>query len=106
MNLKRIILAESKGDAISVTGRGGAYACETSRLPHFLDSQLTDGGEVVSLTRQPLFTRQEDSWYSFQLEGLSFFFFLNSNSGRWSPYWVHSARRPLVAYCICQRLTA
>jgi hypothetical protein len=27
-----------------------------SRLPHFLDNQLTDGGEVVSLTRWPLFT--------------------------------------------------
>jgi hypothetical protein len=30
--------------------------CETSRLPHFLDSRLTDGGEVVSLTRRPPFT--------------------------------------------------
>jgi hypothetical protein len=28
----------------------------TSRLPHFLDSRLTDGGKVVSLTRQPRFT--------------------------------------------------
>jgi hypothetical protein len=27
--------------------------CETSRLPHFLDSRLTDGDEVVSLTRRP-----------------------------------------------------
>jgi hypothetical protein len=36
--------------------------CETSRLPHFLDNRLTDGGEV-SLTK-----RQEDSWYSFLLE--------------------------------------
>jgi hypothetical protein len=30
--------------------------CVTSRLPHFLDSQLTDGVEVVSLTRRPPFT--------------------------------------------------
>jgi hypothetical protein len=29
---------------------------ETSRLPHFLDNRLTDGGEVVSLTRRPPFT--------------------------------------------------
>jgi hypothetical protein len=39
-----------------------------SRLPHFLDIQLTDGGEVVSLMHQPPFTPQEDSWYSFLLE--------------------------------------
>jgi hypothetical protein len=34
----------------------GPQGCETSRLPHFLENPLTDGGEVVSLTRQPLFT--------------------------------------------------
>jgi hypothetical protein len=42
-----------------------------SRLSHFLDSQLTDGGEVVSLTRRPPFTPQEDFWYSFLLEAES-----------------------------------
>jgi hypothetical protein len=57
--------------AIPVTGREGLYGCETSRLPHFLDSPLTDGGEVVSLTRRPLFTVQEDSWYSLLLEAES-----------------------------------
>jgi hypothetical protein len=41
-----------KGKAIPVTGREG---CETSRLPLFLDNRLTDGGEVVSLTRRPPF---------------------------------------------------
>jgi hypothetical protein len=40
-------------------------------LPHFLDNRLTDGGEVVSLTRRPALTRQEDSWYSFLLEAES-----------------------------------
>jgi hypothetical protein len=39
--------------------------------PHFLDDRLTDGGEVVSLTRRPSFTPQEDSWYSFLLEAES-----------------------------------
>jgi hypothetical protein len=27
-----------------------------SRLPHFLDNRLIDGGKVVSLTRRPPFT--------------------------------------------------
>jgi hypothetical protein len=44
---------------------------ETSRLPHFLDNWLTDGGEVVSLTRRPHLYPQEDSWYSFLLEAES-----------------------------------
>jgi hypothetical protein len=43
------------GKGIPVTGRGGPYGCETSRLPHFLDSRLTDSGEAVSLTRRPPF---------------------------------------------------
>jgi hypothetical protein len=44
------------GKAIPVTGHEGPEGCETSRLPHFLDSQLTDGGQVVSLTGQLPFT--------------------------------------------------
>jgi hypothetical protein len=47
---------KGKGNAIPITGREGAYGCETSRLPHFLDSRLTDGSEVVSLTRRSPFT--------------------------------------------------
>jgi hypothetical protein len=57
-----------KGKAIHVTGRGIAYGCETSRLPHFLENRLTDGGEVDRLTRRSPFTPQEDSWYSFLLQ--------------------------------------
>jgi hypothetical protein len=38
------------------------------RLPHFLDNRLTDGGEDVSLMRRPLFTPQENPWYSFLLD--------------------------------------
>jgi hypothetical protein len=30
-----------------------------SRLPHFLDNRLADGGEAVSLTHRPPFTPQE-----------------------------------------------
>jgi hypothetical protein len=42
-----------KGKAILVTGREGPYDCETWKIPRFLDNRLTDGGEVVSPTRQP-----------------------------------------------------
>jgi hypothetical protein len=45
-----------EGKAIPVTYPGGPLGCEMSRIPHFLDNRLTDGGEVVSLTRRPLFT--------------------------------------------------
>jgi hypothetical protein len=45
-----------KGEVIPITGRGGPHGCETPRLPPFLDSRLTDDGEVVSLTRSPPFT--------------------------------------------------
>jgi hypothetical protein len=45
-----------KGKVTLVTGRGGPYGYETSKLPHFLDNRLTHGGEVVSLTRRPPFT--------------------------------------------------
>jgi hypothetical protein len=47
---------KGKGKAIPVTGCGGPYVCETSRLPHFLGNWFTDGGEVVSLTRRPTLT--------------------------------------------------
>jgi hypothetical protein len=58
-----------KGKAIPVTGRGGPYGCETSRLPHFLDNRLSDGGDVVSFTRRPAALYPPvDSWYSFLLE--------------------------------------
>jgi hypothetical protein len=40
--------------AIPVTGCGGPYGCETSRLPHFLENRLTGGGEALILTRQAI----------------------------------------------------
>jgi hypothetical protein len=45
----------NKGKAIPVTGRGDPWGCEMLRFPYLLDSRLTDGREVVSLTHQPLF---------------------------------------------------
>jgi hypothetical protein len=46
----------NKGKAVHVTGRGVPQGYEKSRFPHFLDSRLTDGGEVVSLMRRLPFT--------------------------------------------------
>jgi hypothetical protein len=51
-----------------VTGLGGPYVCETSRLPHFLDNRLIDGGEVISLNAPAVLYPQEDSWYSLLLQ--------------------------------------
>jgi hypothetical protein len=42
------VIKKKKGKAILITGAGGPEACETSRLPYFLETRLTDGGEVVS----------------------------------------------------------
>jgi hypothetical protein len=47
---------DKKGKAIPVTVHGGPQGCDTSKFPHFLDNRLTDGGEVVSLTRLLHFT--------------------------------------------------
>jgi hypothetical protein len=46
--------------AIPVTGRGGPQVYETPRLQHFLGNRLTDGGEILNLTRRPPFRPQED----------------------------------------------
>jgi hypothetical protein len=59
-----------KSFAIFVTGRGGPKDCEMSRLQNCLDNRLTEGGEVVSLTRLPHFALppfhpKEDSWNDF-----------------------------------------
>jgi hypothetical protein len=52
-------------EGIPVTDNGGPWGCETSRIPHFLDNWLTDGGEIVKLTLQ------KNSWCSFILEAES-----------------------------------
>jgi hypothetical protein len=61
--------------AVSMTGRGGLYCCETSRIPYFVGNRLKDGGDVT-LTRLLRFPPSpphfiEDSWYSFLLEAVS-----------------------------------
>jgi hypothetical protein len=37
-----------------------------SRYPHFVDNQLTDGGDVDSLTRRSLFTRKNITGTNFR----------------------------------------
>jgi hypothetical protein len=36
---------------VPVTGNGSLWNCDKSRIRHSLDTWLTDGGSVVSLTR-------------------------------------------------------
>jgi hypothetical protein len=51
--------------------------CEVSRVPHFVDNQLTDAAESVSLTRPPtaFYPQEDSSWVDnraiVRLEGLS-----------------------------------
>jgi hypothetical protein len=52
-------VSTNRSKAVPVTGRGGPYGREKSRLSHFLESRLIDGGEVVSLKRRsPLTPRK------------------------------------------------
>jgi hypothetical protein len=46
----RLFAAKKKAKTVPLTCRGGPYGCERSRIPHFLEYRLTDGGEVVILT--------------------------------------------------------
>jgi hypothetical protein len=39
--------------AISASGRGGLQACEMLRIPHCIQCQITDGGEVVGPANRP-----------------------------------------------------
>jgi hypothetical protein len=47
------------------TGSAGPYSCETSRLQQFVDKRLTDGGEVVNLTRRSPFTHRNIPGFNF-----------------------------------------
>jgi hypothetical protein len=60
---------DEKSKTILVTDYGGLWGCEMLRIPHCLDSQITDGGEVVSLTDRPRFTPKK---YYFSASGTYF----------------------------------
>jgi hypothetical protein len=66
-SLATFLHTHKKGKAIPVKVCREPKGCETLRVPNFLDSRITDGGEFVSLMCWPPFP-QEDSWYSFLLE--------------------------------------
>jgi hypothetical protein len=55
-NLFSLIEEQAKSKAIPVRSHEGPYGCVTLRFPHFLENRLTDGGDVVSLSRRPRFT--------------------------------------------------
>jgi hypothetical protein len=65
---RRGCIGKVKKVKLPYTGSEGPQGCETSRLPHYLDNRLTDGGEVVSLYAPAALYPQEDSGYSFLLE--------------------------------------
>jgi hypothetical protein len=54
---------------IPVTSCGFVQGGETSRIPHFLDSQLADGAQVFSLTCWLCFTHQEDFMVLISIRG-------------------------------------
>jgi hypothetical protein len=54
-----LVHSKSKSKAVPVTDCGSPQVCGTSRISHFLRNQVTDGGEVISLMRQPRFTRRK-----------------------------------------------
>jgi hypothetical protein len=57
-----------KSKAIPVMGHEDSWGCDTSRLPRFLDSRLTDGSDVSLPCRVATLYPQECSWYSFLIE--------------------------------------
>jgi hypothetical protein len=52
VKILNLALSDATKRVIPARFRGDPYICETSRLPHFIDKRLTDGGEVASLMRR------------------------------------------------------
>jgi hypothetical protein len=75
-----------KGKAIPATGNWGPQGCETSRHPHFLDSRLTDGREVVSLMRRSSFTPKK-------IPGTHFCYSLSRSQGHTAAERIRSIKK-------------
>jgi hypothetical protein len=56
---RSLVAVKRNGKAIAVLCRGGPWGCEALRFTHFVDSLPRYGGEVVSITSQPPFTRRK-----------------------------------------------
>jgi hypothetical protein len=80
--------------AIRVTGRGGQYGCHMLRIPHCLDNRLTDGGEVVRLTRRPRSTPQK---HFFPASGIHFCLRLNKLQGLVRPEGLGELKNSLTS---------
>jgi hypothetical protein len=64
--------------AFLVTGRGGLLCCEMLRISQCIDSQLTDGGKVVSPTHRPHFSPKK---HYFSVSGIHFCWRLSGPQG-------------------------
>jgi hypothetical protein len=42
-----------QSEVIPVRGRGGLQGCDMLRVPHYVDTRLTDDGEFVCFARRP-----------------------------------------------------
>jgi hypothetical protein len=61
------VLIKAKRKGIPERDKKGLQGCEESKIPHFPDKCLKDGGEIFSLTGWPRFTAR-DSCYLFLFE--------------------------------------
>jgi hypothetical protein len=66
------------------------WGCETSWLQHFLDNWLTDGGEVVRLTRRPSFTHR-------MIPGTHFSSRLSRHQGHIEARRIRSIENPMTS---------
>jgi hypothetical protein len=85
---------QKKSKAIPVTGCGGLNGCEVLRIPHCLDSWLTDGSEVASLTHQPLCTSQKHFLF---VSGIHFSYRLSKPKGL---EWLEGLDKVIFNYLI------
>jgi len=103
MCLKHVI-----GKSVPLQAWTGPEGSRKLRLPDFVTT-AQDGGKVVSLTHQPLFTPRKYSWYSFLLEAASTpralvqsdWFYVNEKSTDTS--WGRTSDLPICSTVPCSK---